>query len=306
MNAEERIIASSPFFDAAFYKYTYGIHGNPASHYLNKGWQRGLNPSRDFSTEDYFLLNPDVKTADINPLLHYELFGKQEGRPYCYDDALLDPMVPFSKDTAHGIWPEFLKELCDKEGMDVLEIGSRVVTGADFGNLFEKASYTGFDLYAGKNVDVVGDVHKLSTYFDKTFDLIYSSAVFEHLAMPWIAANEIVKLLKPGGYLFIETHYCYGSHERPWHFFQFSEQALKVLFPASHGIECLEAGVSNPLVARFSKNAFIHLQNKYIQGMYCHSEFLGRKIQEVEDLSFRPDDLEELVGHSTYPEPHAL
>lgn len=48
--------------------------------------------------------------------------------------------------------------------------------------------------------------------------LIFSSAVFEHFAMPWQVSIEMIKLLKEGGYLFIETHYSYSGHERPWHF----------------------------------------------------------------------------------------
>jgi hypothetical protein len=33
-----------------------------------------------------------------------------------------------------------------------------------------------------------------------------------------------------GGVLFVETHFSFSSHERPWHFFQFSDMALRVLF----------------------------------------------------------------------------
>lgn len=93
--------------------------------------------------------------------------------------------VEISHNISHSRWPSYLKQLCDYEGKDVLEVGSRVVTGTNFRSLFEKADYIGFDYYAGDNVDVVGDAHRLSHYFDKKFDLIFSSAVFEHLAMPW-------------------------------------------------------------------------------------------------------------------------
>ena len=58
----------------------------------------------------------------------------------------------------------------------------------DAESLFEYANYTGFDLYDGVNVEVVGDAHNLSQYFDKQYDLIFCSAVFEHFAMPWIVA----------------------------------------------------------------------------------------------------------------------
>lgn len=131
--------------------------------------------------------------------------------------ALKDVLI--DKEIVHGEWHKYLKKNFDKEGMEILEIGSRVQTGANFRNIFENANYTGFDIYVGDNVDVVGDAHCLTKYFDKKFDLIFSSAVFEHLAMPWIVALEIIKLLKVNGHIFIETHYSYSSHERPWHFF---------------------------------------------------------------------------------------
>lgn len=297
------IIAASALFDAKWYTRTYKVSGDPAEHYLTTGWQQGFDPSRVFSTCEYLKLYPDVATVKMNPLLHYELYGKSEGR-VCRmdDDARLDPLAPMSVKIAHGVWPQYLKELCDKDGAEVLEVGSRVVTGVNFRSLFERANYTGFDLYEGENVDVSGDAHRLSSYFlGKQFDLIFSSAVFEHLAMPWIAANEIIKLLKPGGYVFVETHYSYASHERPWHFFQFSEQGLKVLFSEIHGIQCIEAGVSNPLVARFAKSACDYLAGMEIPGMYCHSEFLGKKVREVNDFSFDHIDLNRLVNGSRYP-----
>lgn len=195
--------------------------------------------------------------------------------------------VPLSKSISHLKWIDRLVELADFEGKEVLEIGSRVVTGSVFRDKFKHANYTGFDLYEGENVDVVGDAHMLSKYFNKKFDLIFSSAVFEHFSMPWLVADEMIKLLKVGGYVFTETHYSYSSHERPWHFFQFSEQALKVLFSEKRGIQCIEAGVSNPIVGYFSEEADEYLRGRTVPGLYCHSEFLGKKINEQIDLSWK-------------------
>ncbi|MCH4093166.1 MAG: class I SAM-dependent methyltransferase [Acetobacter peroxydans] len=95
----------------------------------------------------------------------------------------------------------------------MLELGSRNVTGSNLRNRFSNTDYVGFDFYAGENVDIVGDAHKLSSYFanKEKFDLIFSSAVFEHLYMPWVAAVEIQKLLKVGGYVFIETHFSFSE-----------------------------------------------------------------------------------------------
>jgi SAM-dependent methyltransferase len=207
-----------------------------------------------------------------------------------FDKKYLDPNVPISKIAGHST---YLAEIGNHKGIRILEIGSREVTGtSDARDRFCNAEYVGFDYYPGVNVDVVGDAHKLSKYFgDEKFDIIYSSAVFEHFAMPWIVAAEMTKLLKVGGTIFVETHFSFGSHERPWHFFQFSDMALKVLFSPALGIECIEAGASNPIVGRFSSLADNHLKFKPISGMYCHSEFLGKKVRDVDLFDWNDIDL---------------
>ncbi|WP_165078442.1 MULTISPECIES: class I SAM-dependent methyltransferase [unclassified Desulfovibrio] len=199
-----------------------------------------------------------------------------------WSPALLAHDVTVANKIEHNKWQPALQALCNKPGVDILEIGSRsVIFGGGQRAVFPQANYTGFDIYPGVGVDVVGDAHMLSSYFTKKFDLILSLAVFEHLAMPWIAAQEIAKLLKVGGYVFIETHYSYSSHERPWHFFQFSEEALKVLFSEKMGFRCIEAGVSNPIVGFFSEYASPYLRYQPVGGLYCHSAYLGQKIADM-------------------------
>ena len=146
--------------------------------------------------------------------------------------------VEISHNISHSRWPSYLKQLCDYEGKDVLEVGSRVVTGTNFRSLFEKADYIGFDYYAGDNVDVVGDAHRLSHYFDKKF-----------------------------------------------------------------GIKCIEKGCSNPIEGYFSKEADQYLQERMVSDLFCHSEFLGQKIEDIPDnkLSWEFVSLEDVVGGTKYP-----
>jgi SAM-dependent methyltransferase len=223
-----------------------------------------------------------------------------------FDKQFLVTDVPMSKIVSHQKWQKYLYEIGNKQGMRILEIGSREVTGQSSARKeFSNAKYIGFDFYPGDNVDVVGDAHKLSSYFvgEEKFDIIYTSACFEHFAMPWIVATEISKLLKTGGVVFVETHFSYSSHERPWHFFQFSDMALRTLFSKALGFECIEAGMSNPLVGRFSSLADGDLKNKPVPGLYCHSEFLGKKIRDVENFDWGTVDLIDVVGETKYPEP---
>jgi SAM-dependent methyltransferase len=227
-----------------------------------------------------------------------------------FDKEFLAPDVPMSKIVSHQKWQKYLHEVGNKPGMRVLEIGSREVTGPSHARdefTKAKAEYIGFDYYPGDNVDIVGDAHKLSSYFvnGEQFDVIYSSACFEHFAMPWVVAVEIAKLLKVGGLVFVETHFSFSSHERPWHFFQFSDMALKVLFSEALGFECLEAGMSNPIVGRFSSLADRYLKNRPVVGLYCHSEYLGRKIRDVHSFDWAQIDLASVVGETKYPKPKA-
>jgi len=222
-----------------------------------------------------------------------------------FDNRFLAPDVPMSSTVAHSKWEDYLGNLGNIPGKRILEIGSRQEPGRpSMRRRFDRAEYVGFDYYAGQNVDIVGDAHKLSSYFDdKQFDIIFSNASFEHFAMPWIVSSEMVKLLKVGGIVFVETHFSFSSHERPWHFFQFSDKALEVLFPRAMGIEILESGVSNPIVGRFSCLADPYLRNKPVTGLYCHTEFLGKKVEETLDFDWSNTSVADVVGNDRYPAP---
>lgn len=205
--------------------------------------------------------------------------------------------------TSHAKWVDYLSENFNKPGLRVLEVGSRVVTGSNFRQKFDRADYVGFDFYAGDNVDIVGDAQKLSSYFDEDerFDLIFSSAVFEHLHMPWVCAYEIHKLLNPGGYVFIETHFSFGSHERPWHFFQFSDMGLRALFNDAMGFDLIESGMSNPMFGSFSHKSDKNLRYRPISELYCHSEILCRKREDVVDFDWSAVGIDSIVDGSRYP-----
>jgi hypothetical protein len=53
-------------------------------HYIEVGWKLGLDPSPEFSVGLYLAANPDIKAAAIEPLSHYTLQGRSEGRPLGY------------------------------------------------------------------------------------------------------------------------------------------------------------------------------------------------------------------------------
>jgi len=83
-----------------------------------------------------------------------------------FDKEFLATDVPAPKIMNHQKYEKYLYEIGNKPGMRILEIGSHEVTReSNARKEFSKAEYVGFDYYPGRNVDVVGDAHKLSSYF---------------------------------------------------------------------------------------------------------------------------------------------
>ena len=78
------IIKKSNLFDPCYYLAQYPdvrrADIDPVLHFVRSGWKEGRNPSQNFNTNYYLKSNPDVNNSHINPLLHYIRFGKIEGR----------------------------------------------------------------------------------------------------------------------------------------------------------------------------------------------------------------------------------
>ncbi|MFG6449383.1 glycosyltransferase [Roseateles sp. BYS180W] len=75
-------IKGSELFDADWYKKTYSIEVEQALHYLTVGYTEGCQPSLHFDGDEYWRRYPDVRMENFNPLLHYLVHGKSEGRRY--------------------------------------------------------------------------------------------------------------------------------------------------------------------------------------------------------------------------------
>jgi glycosyltransferase involved in cell wall biosynthesis len=71
-----------PLFDSQYYLEQRPPLGGlePIEHFIAFGWREGFNPCRKFSVDYYLRLYPDVAKARCNPLYHYAMFGRNEGR----------------------------------------------------------------------------------------------------------------------------------------------------------------------------------------------------------------------------------
>jgi glycosyltransferase involved in cell wall biosynthesis/SAM-dependent methyltransferase len=98
------------------------------------------------------------------------------------------------------------------------------------------------------HTDVVADVHALP-FDDGTFDLVVSMNAFEHYHTPRRAVEEIMRVLKPGGRVFIRTAFMQPLHEAPWHFYNCTRYGLERWFDQFETLDLQVANVFNPIHA---------------------------------------------------------
>lgn len=195
-------------------------------------------------------------------------------------------------------------DLVNKNKWRVLEMGARK-SPLGFGKkeyMQGARDYVGFDFYAGANVDVVGDAHRLSSYFGKEeFDAIFSNAVMEHMAMPWKVVIEINKILKPGGFTFHSAPSAWPLHEIPWDFWRFSTSSFKVLFSRPFGFAIEKMGYYAPM-----RMYFDDLQPGYEQFPFSvgfgNLSVLAKKIGGVDSKIRWEIELKDILsGDEVYP-----
>ena len=167
---------------------------------------------------------------------------------------------------------EFVQRGRAMENPRILELGTKRVVptrSTRHDSWFPNAGeYLGTDIEKDVDVDIVADVHRLSMVTGiEQFDIVLTEAGFEHFKYPHLAAHEIMKVLKMGGVLFIQSHQTFPIHAVPSDYFRFSREALAGLFGSRMGFHVVSTGYASParIFSRvdpegFRAPAFLHVQ----------------------------------------------
>lgn len=91
------------------------------------------------------------------------------------------------------------------------------------------------------NVDIVADAHRLP-FKDNSVDSIICIAVLEHVYDPEIVVSEMIRVLKPGGYLYAEVPFIFFFHGYPNDFKRYTLEGMRRLFSS---FEAPVFGISN-------------------------------------------------------------
>jgi hypothetical protein len=164
------------------------------------------------------------------------------------------------------------------EAPSVLELGTRQSTPGrstmhrDW--VPHAAEFLGTDIQRGADVDVVADAHTLSSTFgSERFDAIISCSTFEHIKYPILAAHELMKTLKVGGLLYLQTHQTFALHGYPHDYCRFSREALAALFPAAMGFRVIATDHEFP--ARIYSR---RVADQHLHPAWLNSLLIGTKV----------------------------
>jgi SAM-dependent methyltransferase len=110
----------------------------------------------------------------------------------------------------------------------VLEIGGRSNPYKE--SIFKNYDYQTIDIKKTADDVIVADITHCPELANEQYDFIFSVDVFEHINAPWLAANEISRLLKPNGVTFHSTLFSWRYHPCPVDYWRFTPAALSFLF----------------------------------------------------------------------------
>ena len=131
----------------------------------------------------------------------------------------------------------------------VLDVGggSRFQKGMKkYETLFANTRYETMDVSADYSPDIVGDIHAIPLE-EASVDGIICRSVLEHVQDPAKAMNELYRILKPGGILFLQVPSTYPYHARKgfgaypdyWRFFG---DTLEMMGESFSGVELVKHG----------------------------------------------------------------
>ncbi|WP_313740171.1 rhamnan synthesis F family protein [Pseudomonas sp.] len=183
-------------------------------------------------------------------------------------------------------------------GAKVVDIGAQDVNGSIKDVCPEDYQYIGVDFVEGKGVDVILDDPYALPFEDESIDAIVCSSCFEHSDMFWLVFNEILRILKPTGLVYINAPSNGYIHRYPvdcWRFYPDAGNALvtwakrsgydPVLLESFIGPRAADNidGAWNDFVAVFAKSQALQgqFQRKMLDGL---DEFDNARLPGSDEL----------------------
>jgi SAM-dependent methyltransferase len=148
--------------------------------------------------------------------------------------------------------------------MRILNLGSGVGLFDD--ELASHLHLINLDVAIRGRVDVLADAHALP-FPDESLDGVYSNAVLEHVQRPWRVAEEIYRVLRPGGRIFINVPFLSIIHDTH-DYFRFTDKGLEILFSRFRKIDGdVSSGPSSFLAPFLVEYLLYFVPSQYLKGL---------------------------------------
>lgn len=123
-------------------------------------------------------------------------------------------------------------------GSKILNIGSGGTIMKEIEKNLKSDSITvqSTDIDPDRNPDFVDDITDTKLE-PESFDYIVCAEVIEHVTLPQAAADNLLRILKPGGRCLVSTPFIFPTHDAPYDFFRYTEFGLRLLFSKFEIIE---------------------------------------------------------------------
>lgn len=136
------------------------------------------------------------------------------------------------------------------------------------------------EIYAYPSTDVLCSGESLP-FGDETVDGVMSLAVLEHVSNPFVNADEIKRVLKPGGRLLLKIPFLQAEHGYPFHYFNATREGARELFKGLAVVRQWLDSADHPI------NTLNQIVNIYASGISEQNleGFLNLRLRDVSMLA---------------------
>lgn len=136
-----------------------------------------------------------------------------------------------------------------------LIVGSKVYGGKE-DRRHRYANAVGIDMLEGEGVDHVLDLEEPLPDWIGKFDHVECMSVLEHSRRPWLMAENIERLMKPGASLFVSAPFVWRVHAYPNDYWRYTPEGIAALFP---NIEWSALMMASNILSAKPKLSAVHL-----------------------------------------------
>jgi SAM-dependent methyltransferase len=100
-----------------------------------------------------------------------------------------------------------------------------IIADLGSGGRFLNSKTITFDRFITENTRVIGDMHNLP-FKQNSIDCVICTGTLEHIDNPWAAVDELFRVVKQNGKIYIVIPFMQGYHPDPSDFWRFTETGL--------------------------------------------------------------------------------